>query len=204
MVDRTGREVTVGPTLPVEGDPRAMQRKLDLLNPGQYTVGWITVSTRDGHTRQGTYTFGIATASHGNERIENNPVASEGWLGIVGRFAALLGLGLWAGFSLMNSAFLVSLFDRYEIRPQDAAILKENAEWLQASRSVLLLIEGHADERGTNESNLAQATRDYLVSLGVDASRITGIRYGEERPLCTERTEACWAPTRRAHFLVKQ
>jgi peptidoglycan-associated lipoprotein len=101
-------------------------------------------------------------------------------------------------------------FDRYEIRPQDKEILKGNAEWLTANPRALLLIEGHADERGTNEYNLAlgerraKATRDYLVSLGIDAARITLISYGEERPLCTERTEACWARNRRAHFLVKQ
>jgi peptidoglycan-associated lipoprotein len=100
-------------------------------------------------------------------------------------------------------------FDRYEIRPQDAAILKANAEWLRANPKALLLVEGHADERGTNEYNLAlgerraKATRDYLVSLGIDAARITVISYGEERPVCTERIETCWARNRRAHFLVK-
>ena len=78
------------------------------------------------------------------------------------------------------------------------------------NQSALLLIEGHADERGTNEYNLAlgerraKATRDYLVSVGIDAGRITVISYGEERPTCTEKAEACWAKNRRAHFLVKQ
>lgn len=101
-------------------------------------------------------------------------------------------------------------FDRYEIRPGDAKILEENARWLKSNANALLLIEGHADERGTNEYNLAlgerraKATRDYLVQLGIDAGRITVISYGEERPVCTERTEACWARNRRAHFLVKQ
>lgn len=102
VVDQSGREVTVGPTMPVEGDPKAMRRKLDLLSPGQYTVRWTTVSTRDGHSRRGSYTFAIATASLANERIENSPVASEGWLGLLGRFAALLGLGLWAGSALLG------------------------------------------------------------------------------------------------------
>ncbi len=69
VVDQTGRDVAAGPTMPVEGDPQAMQRKLSLLSPGQYTVRWTTVSTRDGHTRRGSYAFGIATASLGNERI---------------------------------------------------------------------------------------------------------------------------------------
>jgi len=100
-------------------------------------------------------------------------------------------------------------FDKYEIRPPDGSILAENAQWLKSNPTTQLLIEGHADERGTNEYNLAlaerraKATRDYLVSVGIDAQRISVIPYGEERPLCTERTEACWAQNRRAHFLVK-
>lgn len=100
-------------------------------------------------------------------------------------------------------------FDRYDIRPPDADVLKQNAEWLRGSPSTLLLVEGHADERGTNEYNLAlgqrraEATRDYLVSLGLEVARITVLSYGEERPVCTERTEACWARNRRAHFLVR-
>jgi peptidoglycan-associated lipoprotein len=101
-------------------------------------------------------------------------------------------------------------FDRYDIRPQDKVTLDDNARWLKSNTAALLLVEGHCDERGTNEYNLAlgerraKATRDYLVSAGIDGSRITVISYGKERPICTERTEACWAQNRRAHFLVKQ
>jgi peptidoglycan-associated lipoprotein len=101
-------------------------------------------------------------------------------------------------------------FDRYTIRTQDGTALEQNAHWLKANPRSLVLIEGHTDERGTNEYNMAlgerraAATRDYLASLGIDRSRVTLITYGEERPLCTERTEACWAQNRRAHFLVRQ
>ena len=100
-------------------------------------------------------------------------------------------------------------FDKYDIRPGDAKILDANAGWMKANPKYLVLIEGHADERGTNEYNLAlgerraKATLSYLVSQGVQASRVTLISYGEERPQCTEKTEACWARNRRAHFLVK-
>jgi peptidoglycan-associated lipoprotein len=100
-------------------------------------------------------------------------------------------------------------FDRYAIRPPDARILEDGARWLAANARAIVLIEGHADERGTNEYNLAlgerraAATRDYLVALGVARSRITLLSYGEERPLCGERTEPCWAENRRAHFLVR-
>ena len=101
-------------------------------------------------------------------------------------------------------------FDRYDVRAGDKGTLDENAKWLKTNQSALLLIEGHADERGTNEYNLAlgerraKATRDYLVSVGIEAGRITVISYGEERPTCTEKAEACWSKNRRAHFLVKQ
>jgi peptidoglycan-associated lipoprotein len=101
-------------------------------------------------------------------------------------------------------------FDRYDVRSGDKGTLDENARWLKTNQGALLLIEGHADERGTNEYNLAlgerraKATRDYLVSVGIDAGRITVISYGEERPTCTEKAEGCWAKNRRAHFLVKQ
>jgi peptidoglycan-associated lipoprotein len=100
-------------------------------------------------------------------------------------------------------------FDRYVIRAEDRPVLDANARWLQANTRALVLIEGHADERGTNEYNLAlaerraKATRDQLVERGIAVSRITIVAYGEERPACSPRTEACWAQNRRAHFLVQ-
>jgi peptidoglycan-associated lipoprotein len=100
-------------------------------------------------------------------------------------------------------------FDKYDIRPEDAKTLDANASWLKSNAENLVLIEGHCDERGTNEYNLAlgerraKATMNYLVSQGVQANRITIISYGEERPICNEKTESCWAKNRRAHFLVK-
>ena len=100
-------------------------------------------------------------------------------------------------------------FDKYDIRPEAARILDANATWLKANARNLVLIEGHCDERGTAEYNLAlgerraKSTMNYLVGQGVQANRITVISYGKERPLCTEKTEACWAMNRRAHHLVK-
>ena len=99
-------------------------------------------------------------------------------------------------------------FDKYDIRPTDAKVLDTNAAWLKTNNN-LVLIEGHCDERGTNEYNLAlgerraKATMNYLVGQGVQANRITIISYGKERPTCTEHSEACWAKNRRSHFLVK-
>jgi peptidoglycan-associated lipoprotein len=100
-------------------------------------------------------------------------------------------------------------FDKYDIRPGDAKILDANAQWLKSNDNQLVLIEGHCDERGTNEYNLAlgerraKSTMNYLVSQGVQASRITIISYGEERPVCTQKNEECWSKNRRAQFLVK-
>lgn len=101
-------------------------------------------------------------------------------------------------------------FDRADIRPADARILNASAAWLTANPRQIVLIEGHCDERGTNDYNLAlgerraRATMSYLASKGVDTARVTIISYGEERPSCTKKTEACWAANRRAHFLVKE
>jgi peptidoglycan-associated lipoprotein len=100
-------------------------------------------------------------------------------------------------------------FDKYDIRPGDAKVLDANAQWLKSNADQLVLIEGHCDERGTNEYNLAlgerraKSTMNYLVSQGVQASRITIISYGEERPVCTQKNEECWSKNRRAQFLVK-
>jgi peptidoglycan-associated lipoprotein len=100
-------------------------------------------------------------------------------------------------------------FDRSAIRPDAAAILAAHADWIKSTRGAQILIEGHCDERGTNEYNIAlgdrraRAARDYLVAHGIAASRITTITYGEERPVCAGRTESCWARNRRAHFLAR-
>jgi peptidoglycan-associated lipoprotein len=100
-------------------------------------------------------------------------------------------------------------FDRATLRGEDARVLEANARWLVAHPGTLVLIEGHADARGTNEYNLAlgesraRVTRDGLIARGVAASRITLVSYGEERPTCRETSEGCWAKNRRAHFLVK-
>ncbi len=100
-------------------------------------------------------------------------------------------------------------FDKYDVRPGDAEILDANAAWLKANPDYLILIEGHADERGTGEYNLAlgerraKATLNYLLSRGLEAGRFTLVSYGKERPVCSEQNEACWGLNRRADFLVK-
>lgn len=99
-------------------------------------------------------------------------------------------------------------FDRAELREDARERLARNGEWLRSHPEFEVTIEGHCDERGTNEYNLALADRrsgaalNYLASLGVPTSRLRSISYGEERPQCTASTESCWALNRRAHFVV--
>ncbi len=99
-------------------------------------------------------------------------------------------------------------FDKYDISPADAAILKENAAVLKKYHKVKIQVEGHCDERGTNEYNLAlgerraNSTKNYLLSLGVSPERISTISYGEERPVDPGHTEEAWAKNRRAHTII--
>jgi peptidoglycan-associated lipoprotein len=87
------------------------------------------------------------------------------------------------------------------------AILQKNADCLRRWSSTRVMVEGHADSRGTNEYNLAlgerraSTVRDYLVSLGVPAARLTIVSKGEEEPLCRDDAESCWAQNRRGHFV---
>lgn len=100
-------------------------------------------------------------------------------------------------------------FDRYALRPDALVNLKANADWLKANPSVRVEIEGHADEQGTNEYNLAlgakraESVKRYLVDLGIAPNRFSTISYGEELPLCKEHNESCWTQNRRAHFATK-
>lgn len=99
-------------------------------------------------------------------------------------------------------------YNDYTIRSQDGQILRNDATWLSAHPNTNVQVEGHCDERGSEEYNIAlgakraQAAKDYLVTLGIAASRISTISYGKELPLCTEHTEACWARNRRDHFVI--
>jgi peptidoglycan-associated lipoprotein len=100
-------------------------------------------------------------------------------------------------------------FDRATIEPSEATVMDGNVRWLQANPNVLVIVEGHCDERGTNAYNLAlgerraRAIRDHLLSHGIAATRITVISYGEERPTCRDHNEACWKENRRASFVIK-
>jgi peptidoglycan-associated lipoprotein len=99
-------------------------------------------------------------------------------------------------------------YDSYDLASDAHDALQSNAEWFRNNAQVKVEIEGHCDERGTVEYNLAlgakraKAVRDYLTSLGVSSDRLSTISYGEELPLCREQGEDCWQQNRRVHFLV--
>jgi peptidoglycan-associated lipoprotein len=100
-------------------------------------------------------------------------------------------------------------FDQYNLTSESKGTLEANARELKRVGDATITIEGHCDERGTKAYNLAlgdkraNAAKDYLVSLGVTASRITTISYGKERPFDTGHDESAWAKNRRAHFVTK-
>jgi peptidoglycan-associated lipoprotein len=99
-------------------------------------------------------------------------------------------------------------FDKSGIREDQKAVLNENVAWLKANPAVKITIEGHCDERGTAEYNLAlgdrraKAVKDYLVAGGIPADRIAAISYGKERPFVLGHDESAWMWNRRGHIVV--
>jgi peptidoglycan-associated lipoprotein len=101
-------------------------------------------------------------------------------------------------------------FDSVRLSPEAQEILTQKAAWLRKNPRARITIEGHCDDRGTNEYNLAlgegraQSASAYLVDLGIKESRLTTISYGEERPIATGQNEETWARNRRAHFVIEE
>lgn len=98
--------------------------------------------------------------------------------------------------------------NKSNLKDEGKATLQRQAAWMKLYPKLTFTIEGHADERGTREYNLAlggrraNAVKDFLVSLGVDGSRLNTVSYGKERPVCLESNEDCWAQNRRAVTVV--
>ena len=99
-------------------------------------------------------------------------------------------------------------FDKADLREDARTSLSADADWLKQYSSIQVLVEGHCDERGTEEYNLslgekrASAVKSYLASLGVSGSRIRTVSYGKDRPFCTDHNESCWQENRRGHFVI--
>jgi peptidoglycan-associated lipoprotein len=98
--------------------------------------------------------------------------------------------------------------DSSQIRSDAQPILQKDGDWLKRWTSTKVTVEGHCDSRGSAEYNLAlgerraAAVRDYLVNLGVPASRIQVVSKGKEQPVCSEENESCWQQNRRGHFII--
>lgn len=130
----------------------------------------------------------------GNVPIQSDPMGATGT----------------GGLSDTGSEFKVAYFDydSYTLRADARNALKENASWLKKNKNVNVQIEGHCDERGTTEYNLAlgerraNAARDFLARLGVPKSRLSVISYGEERPADAGHDESAWSSNRRAAFVI--
>jgi peptidoglycan-associated lipoprotein len=114
----------------------------------------------------------------------------------------------------MEEMFRANVFDAFfdfnaaDIRPDARDALSKTAEFLRTHAEVRVVIEGHCDERGSTEYNLglgdrrAAAAKNFLISLGVPATRMGTVSYGKERPFCTEHSEECWQQNRRAHIIM--
>jgi peptidoglycan-associated lipoprotein len=98
--------------------------------------------------------------------------------------------------------------DKSDIRDDGRSALQRDADWMKRYTSSIVTVEGHCDSRGSAEYNLAlgnrraTAVKDYLVSLGVPASRVTVISKGKEQPFCNDENESCWQQNRRGHFII--
>jgi peptidoglycan-associated lipoprotein len=99
-------------------------------------------------------------------------------------------------------------YDKAELRDDARTALAKDAEWLRKYPSTRLLVEGHCDERGTEEYNLAlgdrraNATKEYLAAMGISDARVQTVSFGKDRPFCTAENDQCWQENRRAHFLI--
>lgn len=101
-------------------------------------------------------------------------------------------------------------YDKYDLSDDGKKAAKTIGDILTKNKKVKVTIEGHCDERGTNEYNLALGDRraivvkEYLIAVGIPANKIELISYGEEKPACTESSESCWAKNRRDHFVLSE
>ena len=148
-----------------------------------------TESTDDGQTAGGGQKSSSAAVSSGSTVSAPTPGSAEEFITVGDRVY----------FDL----------DKSEIRSSDASTLNDQAAWLKRYPNVTIVIEGHCDERGTREYNLAlgerraNAVKEYLVSRGIPASRIDAISYGKERPAVLGSNESAWQQNRRGVSVIR-
>lgn len=139
----------------------------------------------------------------------NPPPATGGPMGNMGGAPGSFAPGSQQDLAATAGDRVFFAYDQSEISPEGQQILQRQAQWLQRYAQVSVTIEGHCDERGTREYNLAlgerraEAARDAEVALGVAAGRLQTVSYGKERPAAIGETEAAWAQNRRAVFVIQ-
>jgi peptidoglycan-associated lipoprotein len=111
--------------------------------------------------------------------------------------------------SMLSRRTIYFDFDKSEIKPDAREILEAHAKYLSENRSASITLEGHADERGTREYNVAlgerraNSARQFLTLMGASGQQIRTVSYGEERPVCTEHNESCWSQNRRVEIIYR-
>lgn len=211
----------IPPTPPATPAPTvALSASPDVVNAGQATtltwntsnastveisgLGTVPASGSRRVTPGDSTTYDLTAKGPGGERdasarvTVNQPVAKT-------QSAGPSLADLWAA----NVKDVYFDYDRYTVRPDQAPITQSDAQFLNEHPNLPIVIEGHCDDRGSEEYNLAlgdnraQAVKSELVKLGVDAKRIKTISYGKEKPFCTQDDESCWSQNRRDHFGMK-
>ncbi len=115
---------------------------------------------------------------------------------------------MMAARNMFLTEYIYFAFDKYNLDDAAQEVLMRKADFLKENADIYITIEGHCDERGTNEYNLAlgerraNSAKSFLVDMGIEAYRISTVSYGEERPLCMQTNEECWAKNRRDQFLI--
>ena len=155
-----------------------------------------------------TLIVGLSACSKKDVKEDEPAFTSTGGDGLPAESAGTVGAGEAGGVSSSELETVLFAFDSYKLGNEARGILKKSADWMKSNGTAAIQIEGHCDERGTTEYNLAlgerraNSARDYLVRLGIEASRISVISYGKERPQDPGHDESAWGRNRRASFVV--
>ncbi len=155
-----------------------------------------------------TLIVGLSACSK-KDVTEGDPAfTATGGDGLPAESAGTVGAGDAGGVSSSELETVYFAFDSYRLTSEGKSVLKKSAQWLKDNANGSIQVEGHCDERGTTEYNLAlgerraNAAKDYIVRLGVESSRVSVISYGKERPQDPGHDESAWARNRRASFVV--
>ena len=212
----TGRTATTEPTVTIRANPASIERGQSTTLTWETTgAAEVTIDNGIGTVEaSGSRTVRPLESTTYRIRATNNVAVKTAEVRVTITYSDSVTLppSSLIGDASFFDANIQDVFfdlDSYSIRNDARRILQENARYMAERSNILITIEGHCDERGSDRYNLvlgdrrANAVRDHLISLGVAANRIETISYGEELPFCEERTEECWQLNRRARFVMR-